>query len=87
LPECAGLDGGRYSPRALPEKAGPNFVPSSLEQLFQKVFTKIANANSISGSSGMPGSLLCTIQPFTSDSLEISVVKLGLGLKVIYVPK
>jgi hypothetical protein len=39
------------------------------------------------GSSGIPGSLLWTIQPFETEDLDIIVSKIGLGLQVSYARK
>jgi hypothetical protein len=64
---------------------GPS--PPSLKEFFELNWARIRDAPSKYGSTSVPGSLLWTIQPFTDDSLNISVYSFGLGLKVRYVPK
>jgi hypothetical protein len=66
------------------DHVGP--TPSSLHELFEKVFQEISASISFYASSGIPGSLLWTIIPFTSDSLSISVSKIGKGLTVSFAP-
>jgi hypothetical protein len=61
--------------------------PVSMQELFQKAFNEIAASAPLYSSSGIPGSLDWMIVPFTSDSLDLSVVKIGKGLTVSFTPK
>jgi hypothetical protein len=65
----------------------PGEAPTSLHQLFEMVHAKIVSSSTTYGSSRCPGSLLWTVKPFTAESLNITVVKKGLGIIVSYVPK
>jgi hypothetical protein len=65
--------------------SGP--APPSLKDFFNFNWARIRDAAQKYGSSSVPGSLLWTIQPITDDSLDISVCKFGMDLKVRYVPK
>jgi hypothetical protein len=62
-------------------------TPNSLQELFQEAFQEIAASSTMYASSGIPGSLLWTVTPFTHDSLDISVYKIGKGDIVTYSPK
>jgi hypothetical protein len=64
---------------------GPS--PPSLKDFFEFNWARIRDAALKYGSTSVPGSLLWTTQPFTDDSLNISVYRFGMGLKVRYVPK
>jgi hypothetical protein len=61
--------------------------PPSLKEFFEFNWARIRDASSKYGSTSILGSLLWTIQPITDDSLNISVYRLGMGLKVRYEPK
>jgi hypothetical protein len=58
--------------------------PPSLKEFFNFNWSRIREAAIKHGSTGVPGSLLWTTQPFTDESLNISVYKFGMGLKVRY---
>jgi hypothetical protein len=62
-------------------------APPSLKEFFNHHWARIRDASTRYGSTSVPGSLLWTIQPFTEETLNISVYKLGMGLKVRFQPK
>jgi hypothetical protein len=62
-------------------------APPTLKEFFNFNWARIRDAASKYGSTSVPGSLLWTIQPITDDSLDISVYRSGMGLKVRYIPK
>jgi hypothetical protein len=61
--------------------------PPSLKDFLEFNWARIRDASPKYGSTSVPGSLLWTIQPITDDSLDISVYRFGMGLKVRYAPK
>jgi hypothetical protein len=61
--------------------------PPTLREFFNFNWQRIRNAAPKYGSAGMPGALLWTIQPITEESLKISVLKFGMGLKIHFQPK
>jgi hypothetical protein len=61
--------------------------PASLRDFFNFNWTRIRDAATKYGSTSVPGSLLWTIRPITDNSLNISVSRFGMGLKVRYAPK
>jgi hypothetical protein len=61
--------------------------PPSLKEFFNFNWRRILETAPKYGSAGMPGSLLWTVQPFTEESLEVSVYKFGMGLKIRFQPK
>jgi hypothetical protein len=58
--------------------------PPSLKDFFNHNWLRIREAATKYGSSNVPVSLLWTIQPFTDESLNISVYRFGMGPKVRY---
>jgi hypothetical protein len=58
--------------------------PPSLKDFFNFNWQRIRAAAQKHGSTGVPGSLLWTMQPFTDESLNIFVYRFGMGLKVRY---
>jgi hypothetical protein len=62
-------------------------APTTLQDLFQTAFGEIAASSPLYASSGIPGSSFWTIVPFTRESLDISVAKLGKGLTVSFAHK
>jgi hypothetical protein len=62
-------------------------APPSLKDFFNFNWARIRDAATRYGSTSVPNSLLWTIQKIEDDSLNISVYKSGMGLKVRYEPK
>jgi hypothetical protein len=58
--------------------------PPSLKAFFNLNWQRIRAASDRFGSTSVPGSLLWTIQSFTEETLDISVCRFGMGLKVRY---
>jgi hypothetical protein len=58
--------------------------PPTMKDCFNFNWQRIHAASERFGSTSVPGSLLWTNQPFTDESLEISVYRFGMGLKVRY---
>jgi hypothetical protein len=61
--------------------------PPSLKDFFEFNWSRIRDAAPNYGSTSVPESLLWTIQSITDDSLNISVYRFGMGLKVRHAPK